>query len=92
MGMILRDKDGNPVFWPDTPELIVMPKRSMWTKIQLWIRQIFGVPTITFVNGSKIVISRKLKPVRGSVKVYTMDDDGRIGPAFQLDSDPFTTQ
>lgn len=90
MGMIVHDSDGKPVFWPDTPELITTPKQSIWNKIKRWIRKIFGITVIEFVNGSKIVASKKLKPVRGSVKVYTMDDDGHIGSAFQLDSDPFT--
>lgn len=25
MGMILKDSDGNPIFWPDGPELVVDP-------------------------------------------------------------------
>ena len=71
MGMIVHDSDGKPVFWPDTPELITTPKQSIWNKIKRWIRKIFGITVIELVNGSKIVV----KPVRGSVKVYTMDDD-----------------
>lgn len=29
MGMILKDGDGNPVFWPDTPELISLPEKRL---------------------------------------------------------------
>ena len=90
MGMILPGKDGNVFFWQDMPEFKTMPKQSVWNKIKRWIRKIFGVTTFEFINGSKVLALHGLEPVRGSVKVYTMDDNGHIGPAFQLDPDTLT--
>lgn len=89
MGMISRGKDGNPIFWPDTPELITIPKQSIWNKIKRWMRKIFGITVIEFVNGSKIVVSHKLNPLRSSVKAYAIDNAGHIGPVLQSDSDSF---
>ena len=92
MGMIVHDSDGKPVFWPDTPELITTPKQSIWNKIKRWIRKIFGITVIEFVNGSKIVVSHQLNPLRSSVKAYTIDGAGHIGPGLQSNSDSFNTR